>query len=128
MPKTASADLRDRRFLVVSGPGRAVQQVLAGLLGHPYVGAHGQGGDAAEHGDGDGRPSGPACSRRSSTWLAEGGHAVADGLDAGERGAAGGEGAKQQEDEGEAGQALVPARTVKSAVGAAWCRPMTRPR
>ena len=38
--------------------------------------------------------------------LAEGGHAVADRLDAGERRAAGGEGAQQQEDQGEAGQAL----------------------
>lgn len=39
--------------------------------------------------------------------LAEGGDAVADRLDAGERGAAGGEGAQQQEAEGESGEALV---------------------
>ena len=61
--------------------------------------------------------------------LAEGRDAVADRLDAGERGTAGGEGAQQQEDEREAGQALMLGLDRRGRRSApAWSSPRTSPR
>lgn len=102
-------DLGDHRLLDVVGADRhpVVVQVLGRVLGHADAGLAGQGDDAAEHGGGEQAHQRQRGGGVAALGAAEGGDAVADRLDAGERGAAGGEGAQQQEDEGEAREARV---------------------
>ena len=91
----------------VDGVTVLVDVVGAGqLIDEVDLGEVGQQDDAHQHGDGQRSQhcehgGGVAALR----WL-EGGHAVADGLDAGERGAAGGEGAREDGHEGPAGDLL----------------------
>lgn len=102
-------DLGDHRVLdVVTADGHAlVDQVVRGVLGHLDVRRHGEADDAAEHGDGQAAHERERRRGVLGLRLAEGGDAVADRLDAGERGTAGGEGPKEKEDEGESCEALV---------------------
>jgi hypothetical protein len=97
------ADLRDdggRRLTV-----RNARQV-GHALGRVHVRDQRQRRDPGEHGDRDPAQQGQGGGGVLALGLLERRHAVADGLDPGQRRAAGGEGAQQQEHQREAGEFL----------------------
>ena len=101
--------LADHRMLdVLLAHGNAVAGELAGgILGHMDLGQVGHGQDAADHRRGNDAKQQQGGCGVGALGLAEGGDAVADGLDAGQCGSTGGEGPQQQERPGQAHQAAV---------------------
>ena len=102
-----AGDLGDDRALGVAGRGT---DQLGGVCGDVHVADQRQGGDADEHGDGQPTHDGQRGGGVAALGLLEVGHPVADRLDPGQRGAAGGERAQHHRDEQEA--AGVPVRAL----------------
>ena len=101
----------DGRLVVALADGLAVeQQLVGGVLDVADVHGVGEQDDAHQHRDGDGAQEQERRGGVLALRLAEGGHAVADRLDAGEGGAAGREGTRQQERHRQSGERRVVGR------------------
>ena len=112
-------DLRDRRInRRVLRDGRAlVGQLGGGVVDDLHAGRARQNEDRDHHGGGNQTEHRECCRRVAGLGAAEHGHAVGDGLDTGECGAARGEGAHEQEGSREPRQTVGVARSSHEVVG-----------